>query len=1035
VLKRAANQTVHLVAEITVGVVALAAVVACVLAWRLAQGPIDITALLRGQLPAGGTHLTLGNAALAWEGFDAANQPLDIQLTNVGLVTADARTAIHLGHARTFLSPWQLLLGRIAPRSILIAGAQVDLKPAPQNPAQPRTPLLESLFGTGHSPILPPWLSALHRLQIRDAAITVHDPSTGIIWQAPHLTLDMTRLPNGAVAGFARALITAGTLAATIDAAAAVSPTGTKITASTTPISPASLAPLSPALAGLAGADLPIALNLGGELDPTLHPRTAQLAIAAGAGTIAAGTGQIRIQEASATLSLRPAELRLESFRMALAPAPHGAAPAPVITGSATATQLAGQVHATFGVTIAAMELGDLAAYWPPGTSGGARDWLVQNLTQGHAHDAHVEGSLDAPTDFSNIRIGTLAGGLAADDVTLFWLKPIPPLMHGRAVVEIEGPDDLRVTMQSAEQGALRLAPGSFIRITNLQERHQFGDIEIGLSGPLSAALDLLNHKRLRLMARSKLDIVDPAGTARAHMTLHVPLEDRVTIDQIPITATAELTGVHLGRIAGGYDLDGATLALKVNDDGLTMTGRGIVAGIDAALGMEMDFRDGPPDQVLQHVTAAGSATQAQLAAAGLPSGAVQVLSGGTAALKVDYTGRRGNRASLQFDADLSGAALTTPFGWSKPAGPAADAGALILLEQGRLTGVDNLHASGPSLDIVSRAELTPGHGRRLLLDRMRIGRTDAHGQIDFPADTTRPVTLALSGPLLDLSTYLAPPAGKPATPAQDTAEDTDDTKRGRPWTADLRFDRVTLARAKSLAPFSLTAANDGLRITHGQLRAGTRGELSASITPRGGGRVLAIQAADAGLVVRALGVADNLGGGRLSLNASYNDMLPGSPLSGTATLTEFDLRSAPAIGRLLQAMTLYGLSDVLRGPGLHFARLIAPFTWQHRVLHLSNARAFSNSLGLTAQGDIDLHLRTADITGTVVPAYFFNQLLGDIPLVGRIFSPEKGGGVFAARYSVRGPLADPKVGVNPLSALTPGFLREVFGILGPAKK
>jgi hypothetical protein len=186
--------------------------------------------------------------------------------------------------------------------------------------------------------------------------------------------------------------------------------------------------------------------------------------------------------------------------------------------------------------------------------------------------------------------------------------------------------------------------------------------------------------------------------------------------------------------------------------------------------------------------------------------------------------------------------------------------------------------------------------------------------------------------------------------------------------------------------------------------------------------------------VVRALGVADNLSGGRLSLNASYNDMLPGSPLSGMATLTEFDLRSAPAIGRLLQAMTLYGLSDVLRGPGLHFARLIAPFTWQHRVLHLSNARAFSNSLGLTAQGDIDLHLRTADITGTVVPAYFFNQLLGDIPLVGRIFSPEKGGGVFAARYSVRGKLADPKVGVNPLSALTPGFLREVFGLLGPPK-
>ena len=85
-------------------------------------------------------------------------------------------------------------------------------------------------------------------------------------------------------------------------------------------------------------------------------------------------------------------------------------------------------------------------------------------------------------------------------------------------------------------------------------------------------------------------------------------------------------------------------------------------------------------------------------------------------------------------------------------------------------------------------------------------------------------------------------------------------------------------------------------------------------------------------------------------------------------------------------------------------------------------------SLGLTAQGDLDLRRRAANVTGTIVPAYFFNQLLGKIPLLGKLFSPETGGGVFAARYSVRGPLKDPKVGINPLSALTPGFLRGVFG-------
>jgi hypothetical protein len=36
---------------------------------------------------------------------------------------------------------------------------------------------------------------------------------------------------------------------------------------------------------------------------------------------------------------------------------------------------------------------------------------------------------------------------------------------------------------------------------------------------------------------------------------------------------------------------------------------------------------------------------------------------------------------------------------------------------------------------------------------------------------------------------------------------------------------------------------------------------------------------------------------------------------------------------------------------------------------------------------------------------------------------------VFAASYALHGPLADPNVSVNPLAALTPGFLRGLFGL------
>jgi uncharacterized protein YhdP len=164
-------------------------------------------------------------------------------------------------------------------------------------------------------------------------------------------------------------------------------------------------------------------------------------------------------------------------------------------------------------------------------------------------------------------------------------------------------------------------------------------------------------------------------------------------------------------------------------------------------------------------------------------------------------------------------------------------------------------------------------------------------------------------------------------------------------------------------------------------------------------------------------------------VQAQYDDAQPDRPLTGTANIEEFRIRDAPALGKLLQAMTLYGLVQVMQGPGLGFTRLIAPFRLTDDALELTDARAFSPSLGLTVKGWLDLAAQRIDMQGTIVPAYFFNSLLGNIPLVGKLFSPERGGGVFAASYAVRGRLDDPDVSVNPLAALTPGFLRGLFGL------
>ena len=51
----------------------------------------------------------------------------------------------------------------------------------------------------------------------------------------------------------------------------------------------------------------------------------------------------------------------------------------------------------------------------------------------------------------------------------------------------------------------------------------------------------------------------------------------------------------------------------------------------------------------------------------------------------------------------------------------------------------------------------------------------------------------------------------------------------------------------------------------------------------------------------------------------------------------------------------------------------------------------------------------------------------GRYPILGALLTGSRKEGVFAANYSVTGSLDDPDFEINPLSALAPGILREIF--------
>jgi hypothetical protein len=1047
VLKSATSHVLHLVVEAVLGVLGVLAIAGCVLAWRLAQGPIDITWLAQREqhyLTGAGAHLSIGGAALAWEGFVDPGTPIDVRWRDITVTAADGTVLARLPQGRVDLSAARLVFGVVAPRAIAIDGAAMALlrrangsfgidlvpqsggaSPAKSGGTAGAERLLRELTGPGQGADLP-FLAQLRSIRIRRASVSLRDEALGVTWRARAATIDLARAADGGLAGQAVLDLSAGDARTTLTAHATLTAQGTHITARSTPVSPAALARAVPDFGPAAAVDLPVQSQLDATLSPDSTITNASLSVQAGAGTVLAGKGSVALRAISLVLRGRPSGAQLDQLRIDFQPAPGSRVPPPVVTGQATATRANGRIKLDFGVDIDRAAFADLPVYWPLGTGGGTRPWIVANIPTGMAHDGHVRGTIEAPADFSGATLTALSGGLEANDLSMTWLKPVPGLVHANAKLTLQGPDRLLIEVPQATQqvkdvngrpsGGLAVHNGS-IAVTGLIDKDQFGDIKLQAAGALPDVLTLLNHPRLKLLSRRPIPMGNPAGKAEIQLAVKLPLDARITLDDIGIQSQAHLTDVHLGGVAAGRDLDRGTLDLNVDSNALHITGTGEVAAIPVTLGVDMDFRNGPPSQVLDHFFAHGTATPAALVGSGLPPG---VLTGGTAGLSVDYTDRRDGSGAVLIDLDLRQAAVATPLGWQKAAGPDANASAALGLTKGRITSIDRLYANGPGLVVRSHARITPGKGTVLQLDRVELGRTRAHGAIGLPRDAHDPLRVTLRGPALDISAFLAHGSGKRAA---------DDGKPGQRWMADLMFDQVILAKDESLSPVDLQAASDGTHISRAEVTAGAKGEVRAAIVPAPGGRTLTVDSADAGAVLLAAGIADNIRGGKLRVDGFYNDALPHSPLKGTATLAQFRLTDAPAIGRLLKAMTLYGAIDLLHGPGLGFAQMVAPFTYAQQVLTLNGARAFSSSLGITAQGTIDLLAHTADVTGTIVPAYFFNELPGLIPVVGKFFSPEKGGGVFAARYSVRGKLADPKVGVNPLSALTPGFLRGVFGL------
>lgn len=194
---------------------------------------------------------------------------------------------------------------------------------------------------------------------------------------------------------------------------------------------------------------------------------------------------------------------------------------------------------------------------------------------------------------------------------------------------------------------------------------------------------------------------------------------------------------------------------------------------------------------------------------------------------------------------------------------------------------------------------------------------------------------------------------------------------------------------------------------------------LSITSNPAPGGRSMSVAFNDLGSVLRLVGVYPNIEGGEgtLLLETVTKDKTD----NGQFVLRNFAIVDEENVSEVLGNQSRQLISSQNK---LEFKSAQVDFIRRSDRVEISDAVLAGDTIGGSARGFIYTDSRQYDITGTFVPLFGLNNVMGRLlgPLAGR-----SGEGLFGVTFAIRGPLDKPDFRVNPLSALAPGAFRRMF--------
>jgi len=683
------------------------------------------------------------------------------------------------------------------------------------------------------------------------------------------------------------------------------------------------------------------------------------------------------------------------------------------------------------GAVDGAVDAREVMHAWPIGLGESAREYLARTITGGRITDATVR---------LNITPGDLADGALNNDAvdvrfnvsnaSMQFISTMSPVTHARGSGVLRG-NSFELTVPEARFHGMTLTNGR-VEAPQFKPRGAMLTVSARAEGEARQVLEVLAMEPIALGERLPVDAA--TATGRSNMTLRIqrpmvreaPFEDwRFSVEGTIRDFAGSMTTRRVALSQGQLTVRGDQRAVTVS--GPIRAGQSAIQNVRWT---ERIGRRGASVRTSSEYQISGDFDADDLDRLGYP---IARYAQGRIGVTVTGEGQGFDVDNARIDLDLRNAAVELPRGfWTKRAGQAASARFVVQRQSDGGLAFDEIDARGAGLVAQGRVRLARDNS----VQQVDLPRLIVEGSSDARVTAARAQDGALEvnvrGAMFDAAPFMGNETAPDDRPAATQSAASGSSNTSGAMRASVVVDRLKMRGGATLAEATVRVAtvHNGLLTLSAEGRSPGGEVFSLTLGPRAGDARSRVRfrAGDAGFAVRALTGAENVVGGSASADGDWRGGAQ-SQARFTVEMRDFQVVRLPAMARLLSsAGSLTGLVEMLNGDGIGFSALEAQMTYANDRLQFTEGRLAGPSLGLTGSGSYDIRADNLDVDGVVAPSPLLNlSMLGSIPVIGDLLVSRRGEGVFGMTYSINGRAAEPRVGVNPVSALTPGILRRIF--------